>query len=68
MKKIIKFCFMIALSSIMLIGCAQSKDSNNTNEREKISKYTMPDEKSEHEVHGYNGRMNSHMVKSIKKR
>ena len=49
MKKIIKFCFMIALSSIMLIGCAQSKDSNNTNEREKISKYTMPDEKSEHE-------------------
>lgn len=52
MNKIIKFCFMVALSSAMITGCAQSNKGSENNisiSGEKIGKYTMPDEKSEHE-------------------
>jgi agmatine deiminase len=48
MKKIVKFCFMIVLSSTVFIGCTQSKDSENIRDK-KVEKYTMPDEKSQHE-------------------
>jgi agmatine deiminase len=48
MNKLIKSCFMTILPLAILIGCTQSKGSENM-KLEKVGKYTMPDEKSEHE-------------------
>lgn len=49
MKKTVKIFFMVVLSSIIFSGCAQIKDRENIKGGEKVGKYTMPDEKSEHE-------------------
>ena len=49
MKKTVKKFFMVVLSSLIFSGCAQSKDIENIKGGEKVGKYTMPDEKSEHE-------------------
>jgi len=48
MKNIVKFCFMVVLSSTILIGCVQGNDSEGDGGK-KTGKYTMPDESSEHE-------------------
>jgi agmatine deiminase len=48
MNKLIKYCFLAILPLALLMGCTQSKGSENM-KLQKSGKYTMPDEKSEHE-------------------
>ncbi|MGG3508539.1 agmatine deiminase family protein [Paenibacillus lautus] len=61
MKKMIKYCIIVALciSNYYPVCSTQEKDTKNIKEADIVEKYTFPDEKSEHEgtwlqwPHGY---------------
>lgn len=76
MKKAIKFCLIATLSTAIVSGCsfegnnenAKGKEGEKVEIQKTVGKYTMPDEKINMKVHGCNGLMNTHMVKSISRK
>ena len=78
MKKITKLCLRAALTTTIISGMLKLRELRKFRRRKlkirrekiekvevqkKVGKYTMPDEKTNMKEHGYNGLMNTHMVK-----